>query len=125
MGNRNPMTKLATNPNSPPSSSSLIRVCRFCGDPFRPLDRRQWYCSPRHRFAEKLRRQGIKWSKTSLAEFFALCEAADWKCAYCGRQVDPFTVRAEHDIPRSRGGSDNIANIVPACSSCNSRKGTK
>lgn len=32
---------------------------------------------------------------------------------------------ADRVIPLSRGGSNFIENIVPACGSCNSRKGTR
>lgn len=57
--------------------------------------------------------------------------AADWRekcvlfanlCAYCGK-ARPLT--ADHKIPLSRGGSDDITNIVPACGRCNSAKHTQ
>jgi 5-methylcytosine-specific restriction endonuclease McrA len=41
-------------------------------------------------------------------------------CAYCLRTDLPLT--QDHIIPLSRGGSDTKENVVPACSSCNSRK---
>lgn len=56
------------------------------------------------------------------AEFRTLCELYDHKCAYCGEQR-PLT--ADHATPLSRGGSNDITNILPACGSCNSRKHTK
>jgi len=40
-------------------------------------------------------------------------------CIYCG-EAKPLTV--DHNIPIVRGGDDNIANILPACKPCNSRK---
>ena len=55
-------------------------------------------------------------------EFQLLCEAFKNRCIYCHLEL-PLT--ADHMIPLSRGGSDNIDNIVPACKSCNSRKYTK
>jgi 5-methylcytosine-specific restriction endonuclease McrA len=43
-------------------------------------------------------------------------------CIYCGEQK-PLT--RDHNIPLSRGGTDDIGNILPACLSCNSRKQTR
>lgn len=41
-------------------------------------------------------------------------------CHYCARDDAPLTV--DHVIPVSRGGSDDISNLVAACRSCNSKK---
>jgi hypothetical protein len=43
-------------------------------------------------------------------------------CAYCGMPT-PTTV--DHPVPRLRGGGDASENLVPCCSSCNSRKGAQ
>lgn len=43
-------------------------------------------------------------------------------CVYCGEEKK---LTRDHKTPLSRGGSDGIENIVPACLSCNSRKGRK
>ena len=55
----------------------------------------------------------------------------DWKgllteynnsCVYCG---DRGNLSIDHIIPVSKGGKHTKENIVPACISCNSRKGDK
>lgn len=59
---------------------------------------------------------------------------ADWKkrrllvlkrdgytCHYCG--LDANSV--DHVLPRSRGGTDDLDNLVACCSSCNSSKGDR
>lgn len=55
---------------------------------------------------------------------------ADWleiqasylsKCVYCGKPAES----QDHVTALSRGGSHTADNVVPACRSCNSRKGTK
>lgn len=43
-------------------------------------------------------------------------------CLYCG-STDKITV--DHVIPIDKGGAHSIGNLVPACLSCNSSKGTK
>ena len=48
-----------------------------------------------------------------------------YKCYYCGKELTINNATQDHRIPLSRGGTDWIANIVPACKSCNSSKGTK
>ncbi len=48
-----------------------------------------------------------------------------WKrtCSYCGATGLPLQV--EHLIPKTRGGSDRISNLVLACDPCNKKKGTQ
>ncbi len=46
----------------------------------------------------------------------------DHRCAYC--QADGTSLEREHMTPLSRGGVHSASNIVPACPSCNRRKGT-
>ena len=43
------------------------------------------------------------------------------RCAYCQQPSERLEV--EHLIPRSRGGSDRISNLVLACHACNQAKG--
>ncbi|KKL48547.1 hypothetical protein LCGC14_2324420 [marine sediment metagenome] len=45
------------------------------------------------------------------------------KCAYCGRPSQRLT--QDHVIPLSKDGGYIAENIVPACRSCNSRKGNR
>lgn len=54
-------------------------------------------------------------------EWIDKCEQHGWACVYCGAEGE---MTRDHDIPVSRGGPDSIDNIVPACRSCNSAKGT-
>lgn len=42
------------------------------------------------------------------------------RCAYCGRGDVKLT--QDHMVPISKGGAHAVANVVPACLSCNSRK---
>lgn len=63
--------------------------------------------------------------KFSAEEWLAKCDAAEWRCHYCGRELDEFTVTQEHLQPISRNGTNFLSNVVPACGPCNSRKHTK
>ena len=44
-------------------------------------------------------------------------------CAYCGDTEAPLAI--DHVVPVSRGGSNHLRNLVPACKRCNSAKGDK
>ena len=52
-------------------------------------------------------------------EWLALVAGFDGRCAYCGEKA---SLQADHRIPLSRGGTNFISNILPACRSCNCRK---
>jgi len=45
-----------------------------------------------------------------------------FKCAYCGNEEN---LTQDHVVPLSKGGTHEKSNVVPACKSCNSRKGDK
>lgn len=50
----------------------------------------------------------------------------DGRCYYCGARLDSETsYTIDHIVPQSRGGLHSLENVVPACKSCNSAKGTK
>ena len=66
----------------------------------------------------RARRAAAEGSFTA-AQWRALVEAYGGRCAYCGR-VAPL--EPEHKIPLSRGGTNDISNIVPACRNCNAKK---
>ena len=55
------------------------------------------------------------------AEWMALLAHHGGACAYCGSRV---LIEIDHRTPLSRGGSNLIDNILPACRRCNRRKRT-
>lgn len=55
-------------------------------------------------------------------EWLDLQEHYGYKCVICN---EPKPLTRDHIIPVTRGGSDNIENIQPACQECNSRKGNR
>ncbi len=68
----------------------------------------------------RLRNAGGSWT---WAQFQDLCAIAGNRCYYCG--CVPGKLTPDHAIPLARGGSNDITNLVPACLSCNKRKGTR
>lgn len=46
-------------------------------------------------------------------------------CCYCGKELSKDRIIGDHYIPLCYGGNNNIDNIMPCCSKCNLKKGTK
>lgn len=46
-------------------------------------------------------------------------------CHYCGTHLTPMTATVDHVIPRSKGGTSELSNLVLACRKCNQAKGNK
>lgn len=65
------------------------------------------------------RRSLLKTGAVSDRDWQRLVNRFGGKCAYCGIDA-PMTM--DHVVPVSRGGSNTIGNILPACKPCNSSK---
>lgn len=50
--------------------------------------------------------------------------AQDHRCYYCGKRRKGKLTQ-DHIVPLSKGGSHTVQNVIAACHSCNSRKGTR
>ena len=59
------------------------------------------------------------------SEWLDILEKHDYRCAYCGCDLNDSPAERDHIIPISRGGDNVKENIVPACRSCNARKGNR
>ena len=44
------------------------------------------------------------------------------KCAYCGKDITLKTMQVDHIIPKSKSGTDDMANLNPSCGACNAVK---
>ena len=60
--------------------------------------------------------------KFPLQEWFATVEVFDHRCAYCGSSAK---LTVDHVLPVSRGGDNAIENLIPACLTCNLKKGAR
>lgn len=63
-------------------------------------------------------RKGAAHGRHTREEWALVRDGYHGLCVYCHAPSD----RKDHVTPLSRGGSNDIENIVPACRSCNSRK---
>lgn len=71
--------------------------------------------------------------------FYAMWQATGYRCWYCGEAqieewqtedgsefvFDDWGLEIDHFHPRSKGGSNDKTNLVPACKSCNRLKSAK
>ena len=54
-----------------------------------------------------------------------LLEREQGCCIYCGIHTSKAKMEIEHVIPRSRGGTDSLNNLVLSCRACNEAKGSQ
>lgn len=102
-----------------------IPDCRWCGRAFVTQQPAQMLCSKRCRNrVDRARRKALEHGAPGTytwTEVIGLFLAFGRCCAYCRQpiegQPDP-----DHVVPLSRGGSNSITNILPACRACNCDK---
>jgi len=70
--------------------------------------------------------KGVEYQKGTLAGYEVreyLLEKWGRQCTYC--EVQNVPLELDHVRPRSRGGSNQVSNLVPACHACNQSKGNQ
>ena len=79
------------------------------------------------RHNKKMRKIMLKNStgKFTLKDWWEKCNYHGWKCFYCKEKLTKETVTTDHKIPISKNGTNHLSNVVPCCSSCNSKKKDK
>ncbi len=58
----------------------------------------------------------------SISTRFIVLERDRFACRFCGRVRPETGLEVDHLYPRSKGGTDDIANLVTACIDCNRGK---
>jgi 5-methylcytosine-specific restriction endonuclease McrA len=71
----------------------------------------------------RAKQHGAKRYTLTPAQWREIKEAFDHRCAYCDKKTQRLT--RDHITPVDDHGDHHVHNIVPACQSCNSSKGTK
>lgn len=71
-------------------------------------------------WAKKRARKASVKSTLTKAEWDAIVESFDSRCAYCLAKLQKPTI--DHLVAITRGGDHESENVVPCCQSCNSRK---
>ena len=118
----------ATCPMRPPKPKRRDEhvPCAWCGEMFHATRWPSLYCSERCARAIATRRRRAREASApgefTWAEVMRIHMLASGRCSYCdvvtGEQPDP-----DHVVPLSRGGRNDIGNILPCCKQCNGDKG--
>lgn len=105
---------------------------RLVDDPEHLRERRRNLVINSEKVKDCLRRGKMKRERNLIVEhhfteWIDLLKKHDNMCFYCGVKMTKTPGikqrTRDHIVPICKGGSDKIENIVPACRSCNSKKG--
>lgn len=66
-----------------------------------------------------------KRKKLSPALRFEVFKRDSFTCQYCGRRAPEVVLELEHIEPISKGGNDELLNLITSCWQCNSGKGDR
>lgn len=97
------------------------KTCLVCGNVFEGKGSK--YCSAKCRsmgnkqYQDRYRREGYS-SNYKLR--FAILYRDEFRCQYCGNTPqDGVKLHIDHIIPKSKGGTDDIDNLITSCQICN------
>jgi 5-methylcytosine-specific restriction endonuclease McrA len=131
-GVEKPLDSFVTERRTKSGRGARCRACQYLAvkdwDRRHPEKRAEYLRRERQVRPERTRQYNRqRWARRANAG--GVIRDADWRrlvdrfggrCAYCER---PATSQ-DHVVPLSRGGRHTIGNVVPACGSCNSSKGS-
>jgi len=105
----------------------MPRACGWCGTEYQPNTRHattfcSYVCKKRQYKATRRGREHGAPGTYSWAEVVRLWVRFDKACAYCATPTPLTEIQAEHVQPISRGGANNLTNLLPSCLACNSDK---
>lgn len=100
--------------------------CAWCGSSMTPVSSRNKFCTPgckkRQQKATRRGREHNAIGTYSWTEIVRLWVAFNKTCAYCTNHTPLEQIQAEHVVPLSRGGANNLTNLLPSCRLCNGDK---
>lgn len=100
--------------------------CGWCGKTSITRVSTQEHCSIWcKRKAGKARRRGAEHGANGTytwTQIVRLWVAFGKRCAYCRSPLEQCDLQAEHVQPISKGGANNLSNLLPSCGPCNSDK---
>ena len=79
-------------------------------------------CYMTHSRAFKAYKEG-RWNIHDLLEFNMDKIRQNNYCWYCGKEMEPSKLTKDHVFLRSKGGDNDMDNIIIVCKTCNSSKG--
>jgi len=79
-------------------------------------------CKERQGKATRRGREYNSIGEYSFAELVRLWVKFDKACAYCSTPTPLELIQAEHVVPLSRNGRNDMSNLLPSCGPCNSDK---
>ena len=109
------------------------KMCILCDKKFTPAIANQKYCSRVccknsmnfdyvhknfSKIKDKIDNINLRWLKVRIKIF----DRDNFTCQYCGRSPmnkDDVVLHIDHKIPKNKGGTDDIDNLITSCSLCN------
>jgi len=61
--------------------------------------------------------EGLEYPNPRMRQY--VWRKSEGRCWYCGQKLDPWDFHIDHFTPKSKGGSNQYENLVPACPNCN------
>lgn len=101
--------------------------CAWCGLTFQGTHRgvRNYCTRACKKRAGSTRRRALEFNAIGLytwTDITKLWVAFSRQCAYCATPTSLPNIQAEHVVALSRGGANNLSNLLPSCGPCNSDK---